>query len=48
MPDKKKTDLIPIMKLDLMELSQFLSDIKIKPAANLNIAFMFSHLHFQK
>lgn len=31
-----------------MELSQFLGDIKIKAAADLNIAFMLSHPHFQK
>lgn len=31
-----------------MELSQFLSDIKIRGAADLNIAFILSHSQFQK
>lgn len=40
--------MIPIMKLGVMELSQCLSDIKIRGAADLNIAFILSHSHFQK
>jgi len=36
------------MKPDLIELAQFLSDIKVNAAADLNVAFILSHLHFEK
>lgn len=48
MPVRRKTDLIPIMQLGLMELSQFLCDTKIKAAPDIDIAFILALTHFQK
>lgn len=36
------------MKPDPIKLAQFLSDIKINAASDLNAAFLLSHLHFEK